>query len=208
MKGKFFNYIGQLRIYSLVDLILLLYVAGADRYEFIGALLLHVGFLAYLESRHKHSYRENVSLWLSFFFVIPGAVLYRHIEFLVYLIFSYLYTLKTEKYLGILAPFFRGFQYLFLIGGIMGYGNNLIWLIVFIAFIRNLLGDVRDVKKDKKERLMILPVVFGWKKGFRYIHLLGVLATSFIVWGYSDLTWVYLGIIWAVEVVSYNWTRR
>lgn len=208
MKGKFFNYIGQLRIYSLVDLMLLLYVAGADRYEFIGALLLHIGFLAYLESRHRHGYRENVPLWIFLFFIIPGAVLYKHIEFLIYLIFSYLYTLKTDKHFGILAPFFRGFQYLFLVGGIMGYGNNLIWLIGFIAFTRNLLGDVRDVEKDKKDGLKTLPMVFGWKKGFRYIHLLGVLATSFIVWSYSDLSSIYLGAIWIIEIVSYNLTKR
>ncbi|MDO8508773.1 MAG: hypothetical protein Q7S27_03760 [Nanoarchaeota archaeon] len=208
MKNKLLDYIGQLRIYSLIDLILLLYAAGADREELIGGVLLHIGFLAFLESKHRHGYRENVPLWLCLLFIIPGLILYGHIESIGFLAFSFLYALKNGGYFGIFAPLFRGMQYLFLVGGIMGYYTPLIWMIVGIVIVRNLLGDIRDAQKDRVEGLKTLPMILGLKKGFKYIHLAGVLATTLIAWNISDLSWIYLIAIWIIEISTYNLTRR
>ncbi len=139
------NYLGQLRIYSLIDFVVLLVASQANLYEFIGVVLIHVGFLAYLESRHNHSYRKSVPKYLWIFPTIVGIAFYGHYTFaLLFIICSLLYTLKTKSYFAIFAPFMRAFQYFFLIGGITGFFSQLPWIVLLVIFIRNFTGDVRD----------------------------------------------------------------
>jgi hypothetical protein len=104
---RFKNYIGQLRLYSLADLVLLLIALQAGTPQFIGAIILHVAFLAYLESSHSHPYRAKVPRWISYALAIIGVVIYGRIEGLIYLFFGFLYTQKI-KGLGFVSPLFRG----------------------------------------------------------------------------------------------------
>lgn len=91
------NYIGQLRLYSLADFVLLLIAIGSNKYECWGAIVLHIAFLAYLESRHVHPYRARVPKNLSYLLAILGLFIFRKVEGLLYLIASYLYTKKIKN---------------------------------------------------------------------------------------------------------------
>jgi len=125
------NILGQLRIYTLVDLALLIYVAGGRGQIFWGVILLWIGFLAYLEAQHKHSYRVKIPQALWVIFLIVGLVLFKRIEGIGFIIASYFYTRKDHENYGIFAPFFRGLQNLLLVGGIAGFDNVLTWLVLY-----------------------------------------------------------------------------
>lgn len=202
------NYLGQLRVYSLVDLVVLLIACGASSNEFLGAILLHIGFLAYLESRHQHSYRKNVPKYTWLVLILSGLLLYAHIEGFYFVIFSYLYTLKNKKYFALFSPLMRGFQNFFIVAGIIGYNNNLIWLVLILLTLRNLGGDFRDTVKDTGENMKTLPVVMGLKTDMKKVHLLLTILTTLVWFSYTYLSlWLLVPII-LIQIFSYNLTPR
>lgn len=204
---KVTNYIGQLRIYSLVDLVLLLIAVQADTLQFIGAIMLHLGFLAYLESRHSHAYREKIPRWVAYVVAGIGLFFYRKIEGLLYLCFSFLYTKKNKRW-GFVSPFFRGLQNLFLVAGITGYHTYLPYLVAGLFLLRNIIGDVRDAGKDTKEGMHTIPILMGMKKNHRFVHLFFTIGTSILWWSLSPLgvSWLLLAIV--LEVGTYHLTPR
>jgi 4-hydroxybenzoate polyprenyltransferase len=204
----FVNYLGQCRIYSLIDLALLLFATKATPQEFVGVLFLHLGFLAYLEIKHAHSYRNIVPKWLCIGLFIIGIVLYPHLEVLGFLVCSYLYTQKNKKPFGYFSPIARGLQYFFLVAGIIGYNSFLVWIVLVLVTIRNFVGDLRDVNKDKKEGMETLPAFFGIKKDIKYMHLVFVLITSLVWRHFANLSILTLLFVWIVEVFTYNLTPR
>lgn len=202
------NYTGQLRAYSFIDLILFGFAIQAGRIDFIGIIFLHLGFLAYLETRHAHSYRKKFSKWIWEVVTLVGILLYRHWEVLGFLLCSYLYTKKTRGYFGVIAPLLRGFQYFFLAAGIIGYHNPLTWIALLIMFIRNFAGDLRDVVKDKKEGVRTLPLVMGLDRNMNYIHLMIMFVTSFIWWSFTTLPLGVLLLVFMLQIATYNLTPR
>ena len=205
---KLINYLGQLRLYSLVDLILLLIAAKASNYELIGALLLHISFLIYLESRHKHKYRENIPNIIWIILLIMGIFFYKKIEVVFFMLFSILYTNKTNKNFGSFSPFYRGLQYFFLIGGIAGYSSIITWLALLLMFIRNFTGDLRDVSKDRVDKMITLPIVFGIKNDIKYIHFIFIVITSIIWWSFTTLSYIWLIAVFVIQAITYNLTPR
>jgi 1,4-dihydroxy-2-naphthoate octaprenyltransferase len=201
------NYIGQLRLYFLADLMLLLSVIGSSRYEFIGAVFLHIAFLVYLENKHAHSYRAKVPIWVFYILAAAGLILYGHIEGLAYLLCCYLYTKKTKK-TGIFGPVLRALQNFLIVGGIAGYKLQIAYIVGAIFFVRNLLGDFRDTGKDIKEGVKTIPVVVGFKKNIPYIHLLAMIVSSFTWWSLSSLSIWWLALVIIVEIATYNLTPR
>lgn len=201
------NYLGQLRLYSLVDLALLLVALNTGQLQFIGAIFLHVSFLAYLESRHSHAYRAKVPRWISYVLGIIGLVIFGKIEGIFYIVTSYLYTKKTKK-LGWLSPFSRAFQNLFIVAGIVGYSSPLAYVVAIIFFVRNFVGDLRDVEKDRLEGVRTIPVILGAKKSIPYVHLLTTIFTSFIWWSLSPISIIWLILVVIVQICSYNLTPR
>lgn len=204
----FLNYLGQFRLYSLVDLIILLLATQARPQDFFGTIFLHLGFLVFLETQHSHSFRKKMPKWLWVFLIILGISLYWHWEVIPFLILSYFYTKKTEKYFGCIAPVLRGFQYFFLIAGIVGYNNPLIWIALVVIFIRNFAGDLRDIEKDKKENLKTLPIVLGLNKDIKYIHLIVMMATTLIWFLYTSMSsWLIFPIL-IFQILTYGLTAR
>jgi len=201
------NYLGQLRIYSLVDLMLMMYAAGARGQVFWGAVVLWIGFLTYLESQHKHTYRAKIpnSLWIAL--IIIGLVLFGRIEGVGFVVASYFYTCKDKKNYGIFAPLFRGLQNFLLVGGVIGFSSVLVWFAFVLIFARNILGDIRDAGKDTGEGMKTIPILFGWKKNVPIIHLVGILGTTFVWWHYSGLGVAFLLVIWGIQLVTYNLIR-
>ena len=208
MDKNFANYLGQIRIYSLLDFILLLIAIEANAYELAGAILLHIGFLLYLEYVHKHPYRKsfNPSLWI--IFTILGIIFYAKIAVLGFLLFGFLYAEKQRKLLGPYSPIFRGMQIYFLVAGIIGLTAPLSFFAGALIAIRNFAGDLRDVTKDKKEGMKTLPSVFGFKEDYKNLHLICLFSTS-LAWIYvADLSPLWLLPIYFVEIVTYNITPR
>ena len=208
MLKRLVAYFGLVRLYSLIDIILLLFAAGFYNFEFMGAIFLHLGFLAYLEYRHNHDYREAVPIIFVSLFLILGIIFYWHWEVILYLGFSYLYTLKNNKVIGLLSPFFRGLQHLFLIAAVTGYASFLPYLAFAALGIRNFAGDMRDVRKDKKERTLTIPILLGMKKGIKNDHLILILSTTLLWWWLSGLSVIYLIVAWIIQILTYNVTER
>lgn len=202
------NYIGQLRLYSLVDLVFFLVAAGADSREFIGILFLWVGFLAFLESAHKHGYRANVPRWVPYLLYLVGFILFPTAEAVAFIVLGYFYAKKKEGGFAAVSPLVRGLQSLVLIGGVVGYGSVLPIIAGIATGIRNFLGDVRDVKKDKEEGMNTIPVLMKIKNGMPYIHLYAVMATSTIAWYFSGIPVFYLFVVFAIQVATYDITPR
>ncbi len=205
----FLNYIGQLRIYSLLDLILLLVAVRAIKFEILGAILLHIAFLAYLEYSHCHSYRKNISKIVWIIFGLVGAILFSHIiAILGYIILSFFYCLKNNRKWGISSPVMRGLQNYFIVGSIIGYLNNFTLVVFFAFFLRNLLGDFRDITKDRKEEIKTIPILLNFKRDYKYLHLFSLFITSTLWWMYSTLPFEILIIILVIQVLTYNLTPR
>jgi len=204
----FLNYLGQARIYSLVDLILLLLATHASTGKLWGAILLWLGFLALLESQHHHSYRAKVPAMLWVILFAAGVTLYGWIPGLIFVAASVFYTLKDKKFWGATSPLFRGFQSYVLVGGISGYSAGLAMIAGILTLIRNLLGDVRDAGKDSKEGTKTIPVLLGQKKNTKHIHLAGVVLTSLVWWYLGGLSVWLLIVAIVIEVTSYNLTPR
>lgn len=204
---KIIDYIGILRFYSLLDLVLMLLAIKASVPELVGAVFLHIGFLAYLEYKHAHIYRVKVPYITSVLFTIIGVVSYSHIESFGYIISSYLYTKKTKK-LGWFSPIARGLQNLFIVGGVIGYSSTLSWLAPTLLFIRNAMGDFRDTTKDKSENMKTIPVLLGFAKSYKNIHLLSVLLTSTVWVCILGINILWLLPVYLVEIYTYNLTPR
>ncbi|HIJ14072.1 TPA: hypothetical protein HA371_04985 [Candidatus Woesearchaeota archaeon] len=206
--NRFLNLIGQIRIYSLIDLIILLIAISSNSYQLAGAVLLHLSFILYLEKSHNHKYRIPFpkSLWV--LLLIIGLILYKSYFAIGYLIFSFLYTRKNHPGLGVYSPIFRGIQSYFLVAGIIGILNPLSFLAGALFALRNFTGDLRDITKDKKEKLKTLPIVLGFNKDMKKIHLIFLLLTSFVWWYLSGISILWLALIYLIEIGTYNLTPR
>jgi len=167
-----------------------------------------LGFIAYLENSHAHSYREIVPSFVWVALIVAGAIFYTHIEFFPFLLFSFLYVNKNNQEWGYFSPFFRGLQNFFLIAGIVGYASYLPFIVFFVMTARNFMGDFRDIEKDRKEGMMTLPILIGFKKDFNYGHLALVLISSTIWWHFAGLPIYILVIALGLEIGTYWITPR
>jgi 4-hydroxybenzoate polyprenyltransferase len=180
---------------------------GASPRDFAGAIVLHLAFLAYLESRHAHAYRAPVPAWIAYAFAVAGLALFWKFEGVLYVVFSYLYTKKTKD-TGYLSPLFRGLQAFVIVAGIVGY-TSLALVAGGALLTRNLLGDFRDTEKDRREGVQTLPVLLGFRRSFRHVHLAGTMATSLLWWGMAgSLSAWWLLAVWAAQMASYRLTPR
>ncbi len=201
------NYIGQLRLYSLADLVLLLVACRASTLQLLGSVALWLSFLLLLEEQHRHEGRRPFpkGLWLAP--LAFGCLLYGRVETVVFVALSYLYGLKTVGRWAMISPFLRGGQTLVLVGGILGYQDPLVWIAAALITLRNFLGDIRDIEKDSKASLQTWPVI--WKmQGRKRVHLIGLLATSLVWWRFTNLDIGWLLLVWLVETTTYELTPR
>jgi|SRR3989344_5658282 len=202
------NYTGQLRLYSLLDLALLLYVAGARGSIFVGGLFLWIAFLVYLETRHAHEYRASLPSWLWLALGVFGLVLYGRPEGLLFVLAGYFYAKKNQRHFALVSPLFRGLQNFFLVAGLVGYQNPLVWIVLVLIIIRNVIGDFRDIEKDSREGMRTWPMLIHWHTNLPYAHLIFMLLTTFVWWSYSSLNFYWLISIWVVQLATYNLTPR
>jgi len=207
-QSRLLNLFGQIRIYSLVDLIIFSIAINSTRYQLAGIVLLHLGFLLFLEYTHKHEFRVAFPKYLWAVLFVAGVVFYHNIAAAGFLACSYFYVKKNLPKFGPYAPFLRGGQYYFLAAGVVGFLNPLAFFAFVLATVRNFAGDLRDVVKDRKNGLRTPPIVFGLERDFKHIHLITLFCTS-AVWLYlSGLPLFWLIPIFAIQIGSYNLTPR
>jgi len=207
-KNSLLNLFGQIRVYSLIDLILLIVAINADKFQLLGVIFLHLGFLLFLEYTHKHKNRMPFPKYLWAFLILIGIVFYQSFFVIGFLLCSFLYTKKNISNFSPYGPFLRGLQYYFLTAGIIGFLNPICFLAGGLLVLRNFAGDLRDITKDKKENIKTLPIILGFNKDRKYIHLIFLLLTTFVWWNISDLTIIWLIVIYLIQIFSYNLTPR
>lgn len=180
---KLKNWLGQLRLYSLVDLWLLLAVATNNNVRIVGGLLLHIAFLLMLENMHRD--RGRVAFPSVYFplTLLVGMIAYENMLYAVaYIFLSWIYSRKKIKPFGLFSPITRGIQTWILIGGISGSQVPLAISVGLLMMLRNLMGDVRDVNKDRTEKVQTLPVIIHLSGNYPRVHQYTVHATTLIWW--------------------------
>ena len=95
-RNTLLNLLGQIRIYSLIDLIIILIAIKADNLQFIGVILLHLGFLLFLEYTHKHKYRRPFPRYLWVLLLLIGIINNTCIRVFIFLKFPAHQTQKTS----------------------------------------------------------------------------------------------------------------
>ncbi len=75
-------------------------------------------------------------------------------------------------------------------------------------FVRNLAGGIRDTAKDTKEGMKTIATVIGWTTYVKHIHLLAIMTTSLIWWWIADISWIWLVIVYIIEIGTYHITPR
>lgn len=205
---NFLNYLGQFRIYSALDLLILLIAAGASDLVIIGGLLLNFGFMAHLEIFHRHNYRKQIAAFVPLIFYIPGLLLFGKIEGLVYIGLGHLYVLKKGSPMGLVSPLVRALQVYVLTGAIAGYGSTIaIWALLLIA-IRNFMGDLRDISRDETEGVRTLATALGLKNKLEYGHLIALFLTTIIWWRFTSIGIAFLLTALLLEWLTYKLTER
>ncbi|MCK5040102.1 MAG: hypothetical protein KAR87_03985 [Candidatus Aenigmarchaeota archaeon] len=207
-KNSLLNLLGQIRVYSLIDLILLIIAIKADNFQLIGVIFLHIGFLLFLEYTHKHKYRMPFPKYLWAFLFLSGIVFYKSFFVIGFLICSFFYAKKNLPNFSPYSPFLRGLQSYFLTSGIIGFLNPISFLAGGLLALRNFAGDLRDITKDKKEKMKTLPIILGFNKDMKHIHLVFLLLTTFTWWNISDLSIIWLIVIYLIQIMFYNLTPR
>ena len=208
MNNKAKNVIGQIRIYTLIELILFAYAIGSNMQEIAGIALLHISFLFYLEATHKHSYRVPIQKYIWVVMGLIGIFLYAKLAVIGFIFASMLYVRKKQVPFSYLAPLARGFQCYFLAAGIVGFLSPLAFLALGMLAIRNFAGDLRDVVKDSAEGMRTLPVVFGIIKDYKVVHIFALFVTTLIWWQLSEISIFWLISMYAIQIATYNITPR
>ena len=148
LKKYLLNLLGQIRVYSLIYLIILLIAIKSDTFQLIGVVFLHLGFLLFLEYVHKHKYRIPFPKYLWVLLLIIGIVLYKSFFVIGFLVCSFFYTKKNLPNLAPYGPFLRGLQYYFITAGIMGFLNPICFLACCLLILRNFSRDLSDITKE------------------------------------------------------------
>lgn len=206
---KWLNYVGQLRIYSLVDLVVFATALTRNPHYIAGITLLWVSFLLYLEAQHQDRLRLKVRnifwviVYLPTFFLLPLQVP------ILFAALSIVYTLKKKHpFFGLTSPVWRGLQ-----------NFSLAWFIsptlaapaLFLITVRNLIGDFRDTGDDRENNQTTIPIALGFKKNQQwafYAHMLMVPLTTYFWLTHSFVSLGLLPVFIVAEVLSYPLTPR
>ena len=207
-KERLVAFVRLARLYSLFDLVMLLVAAKTPPLPLIGAAYMHVGFLGFLEWRHKQEGRAvpvDLLMWAGM--TAAGAQLYgEHRETAWYILFSITYAWKNEGYWGLASPFFRGAQTYCLVSAFAPTSFALFAAAAML--IRNVLGDFRDIAADRLDEMKTWPVLLGIKEGWLFLHLLSVVATTWLWWVFTVVSAVWPTTLTVNTLATYYLTPR
>ena len=203
------NYIGQLRIYSLLDFIVFSTALTNNISTIIAMTSLWCSFVLYLEYIHKDHLRLPVSFLAPLtLFIIPFFFLPFWIP-LLFGLFSFLYTKKKHsQFFGITAPLWRACINATLT---IAFNPALTLITVLIIFTRNFIADFRDAHYDKNNGTITLPVFLGYKKNAQWVffaHPLSVMLSTLVWFHYSFINTSTLCLILFTQAIVYVITPR
>ena len=208
---RLINYLGQLRIYSLVDWMLLLIVSGANFFQFAGGVFMHIGFLGFLESQHQHPNREPVSDVHAIAVCMSAAAMFggdMQKRAYYFLFFSGIYALKKYNRWALVSPVARGMQVWLILQLLLPFDSALLWCAAIGFTVRNALGDFRDIEHDRAEGMRTWPVALRVKQDWVFVHLVATLTTTWLWWSFSSLPMWIPTALNIVEVGTYWLTPR
>ena len=203
------NYLGQLRLYSYADLLLLLLALGASAAEIVQCSLLWFGFLIFLEWLHRDRGRLAwpwyawAAPWAAAATLDPTAALAPF--FAVAIAYSHK---KRFSLLAAVSPLLNGAIKGTLVVVIAPDEFAAIALVTAVTALRNLAGDFRDVVKDRTENVATLPVRLGLAKDMPVLYPLSLLATSILWTAVGSLSVWYLAGAIAIQAATYRLTPR
>jgi 1,4-dihydroxy-2-naphthoate octaprenyltransferase len=203
------NYVGQLRAYSYVDLLLLLAAVQASPRVIIGVSLLWFGFLIHLEWRHRDRGRLtwHWSLWIVPWAVAPFVVPSPWLVPFYVLAVAYAYK-KHFPAAAAVSPLVNGGLKTFLVLLAPATTAALAGLVLALMTFRNLLGDVRDAEKDAHEGVRTLPVIAGYRRATPWVYPASLVLTSLVWTVLGGLSWWALAAALLVQVATYRLTPR
>lgn len=203
------NYLGQLRLYSYADLLLLLAALGASLEEVIGGSLLWFGFLVYLDwhQQDRGRLRWPAGVWIVLW--VLALALLHNVASVVCIGLACLYAAKKSvSWIAALSPVVNGLLKASIAAAVGGVSAVVMLGVFAIAATRNLLGDLRDVEKDRSDGSDTIPIRLGAKSDVRWAYPLG-LATSSLIWTVAgELPFWALATAWFVEAATYRLTPR
>jgi len=185
--GRFKNYVGQFRLYSLAELVLIMHVVGADAAHLAGAVLLWSGSNAALESMHEDKGREKMPKAAAILLCVVGLYFFGVWQGLPFVVAGIVYAWKKQGWWGLVSPLVRGFQMFTLLLPFWPLGAAV--FMGFVLAIRNYFGDRRDVEEDRSEGIITWPVYMGQEKDEPFGHLIATFATTLMWWGFGHLSW-------------------
>ncbi|MCB0977694.1 MAG: hypothetical protein KDB02_09570 [Acidimicrobiales bacterium] len=208
-KPRLLNYIGQLRLYSAADLLLLLVAAGVGGAALVGALGLWFGFLVFLEWTHQDRGRLkwHWSVWASLWAL--AAVQVGALAWAAFAMVSWLYAQK--KRLSWLSPASWIVNGGVKVALLLAAGVRSIPLLAGVWVVmaaRNLAGDFRDVRKDGDDGVRSLPILLGVRQDVRWIYPLFLACSSFLWWWMADLPVAVLAVAYLTQMFTYGLTPR
>ncbi|MFI9583132.1 hypothetical protein ACIHCQ_15085 [Streptomyces sp. NPDC052236] len=203
------NYLGQLRIYSYVDLVLLFLSLDAQPRQLLGLSCLWFGFLIHLEWQHRDVGRLH---WPWPAWAVPsiaGTVLVADPACVPFLALAAGYSLKKRiPMLAAISPLLNGGLKIALIAPLAGADAEAVLLVFVLMTMRNLLGDVRDAAKDAREGVASIPVRMRYKKHTPLVYPVGLAATSAVWVALAGLPWWTWLCVVAVQALTYRLTPR
>lgn len=202
------TYVGLMRVYSLVDLLLLTAAARATETEAFGILLIWLASLAHLEYEHAHPNRPPVPAYCAPLFLLVGLVFFQRAEGAIAFVAMYCYSHKHTPRAGLGSPFWRGLFNFFIVAALTGYAHPLPYLAYLLIVFRNILGDARDVIKDRAAGMTTIPMILGLDRDRPRLHLAALGGTTIVWWSLTNLPIVTLLAALAIELLTYRLTPR
>jgi isopentenyl-diphosphate delta-isomerase len=205
---KILNYIGQMRIYSVIDICIFAAALTSDWKSIVGVGILWASFLLYLENQHQDELRLHISqfAWLIGIFIpflLPIWLLF------MFAAFAFMYTKKKRnRFFGYTSPIWRGLQ-----NAVIAYAfmPRLALLALTAYAIRNFIGDLRDAGGDYRNRIQTLPVRMGFRRnqGWAFYGHLACVITTTIAWSqYAGINEELLVACILIQLASYPMTPR
>lgn len=203
------NYLGQLRVYSYVDLLLLFQALDAGPRDVVGLSFLWFGFLIHLEWQHRDVGRLRWPWPVWALLWITGVVLVADPVCVPFLVLAAGYSLKKRfPVLAAVSPLINAGLKVALIAPLPGAHTGQILLVFVLMAIRNLLGDVRDAAKDAGEGVASIPVRLGYRTHTPLVYPLGLAVTSAVWVAMAGLPWPLWFCTVAVQALTYRLTPR
>lgn len=203
------NRLSQLRPYSYLDLVLLLAAAGAAGLELATCSVLWFGFLIFLEWMHEDEKRTRWPWWAWALPWLAAAAYVHTLAALPFIALSVLYSLKKDvPIIALLSPIVNGALKASLLLLVPAASTEFALWVGAATGARNLFGDLRDVQKDRRQKVQTIPVRLGLQRDIKWIYPAGLAATTLAWIIVGSIPWWTVFAAWSFQWFTYRLTPR